>query len=64
MLLIKVFILFVLKKDNNFWLCVNYYNLNVIIIKNYYFLLLIIKILNYLYKIAIFIKINLKDIYY
>ena len=64
MLLIKAFILFVFKKDSSFRLYVNYCGLNAIIIKNYHLLLLIIKILNHLYKVIIFIKINLKDIYY
>ena len=52
------------KKDNNFRLYINYYGLNIIIVKNYYFLLLIIETLNHLYKVIVFIKINLKDIYY
>ena len=64
MLLAKIFIFFVFKKDGNFWLYVNYYGLNIITIKNHYFLLLIIKILDYLYKVAVFIKINLKNVYY
>ena len=34
----KAFIIFVTKKNKNFCLCVDYHNLNVITIKNYYFL--------------------------
>ena len=64
MLLAKIFIFFVLKKNNSFQLYVDYYGLNAIIVKNCYFLLLITETLNHLYKIVIFTKINLKDIYY
>ena len=43
---------------------INYKKLNAIIIKNRYSLFLIIKTLNYLYDVKVFIKLNLKNIYY
>ena len=42
----------------------NYRDLNTIIVKNRYLLSLIIEILNRLYDVKIFLKLNLKDIYY
>ena len=53
-----------LKKNNNLYLYINYYKLNKIIIKNCHFLPLITKILNKLYNIKKFIKLNLKNTYY
>ena len=64
MLLAKTLIFFVLKKNNNFQLYINYRGLNAIIIKNRYLLFLITKTLNRLYRTIIFIKINLKNTYY
>ena len=55
---------FILKKNNGFYLYINYYNLNKVIIKNYYPLFLIMKTLNRLYNIKKFIKLNLKNAYY
>ena len=43
-------ILFVLKADGTIRLCVDYYRLNKVIIKNYYFIPLVSKILNRLLK--------------
>ena len=62
--LINASMLFVLKSDNNLKLCVNYYNLNAIIIKNKCSLSLIKKTLNRLINIVYFIKLNLKNAYY
>ena len=64
MSLVNVSIPFVFKKDERLRLCVNYKNLNAIIIKNCYFLLFITKILNRLYEIKRFIKLNLKNVYH
>ena len=57
-------ILFVFKKSERLYLYVNYKDLNTIIIKNSYFLSLITKILNGLYEIKRFIKLNLKNVYH
>jgi len=62
--LINASMLFVLKSNNNLKLCVNYYNLNAIIIKNKCSLSLIKKTLNRLINIVYFIKLNLKNAYY
>ena len=56
--------MFVLKKNRGLRLCVNYRELNKIIIKNYYFFPLIIKILNRFNGVKYFIKLDFKDIYY
>ena len=61
---VDVSILFVSKKDGELRLCVNYKNLNAIIIKNRHFLSLITKTLNRLYKVKRFIKLNLKNVYH
>ena len=42
----------------------NYRDLNIITIKNRHSLFLIIKILNRLYDVKVFTKLNLKNIYY
>jgi hypothetical protein len=42
----------------------NYYNLNKIMIKNYYLLSFINEILNHLINIIYYIKLNFKNIYY
>ena len=60
----RFLILFVLKKDESFWLCVNYQGLNKKIIKNYHFLLLINKTLNCLVRFYYFMKLNLKNVYH
>ena len=53
-----------LKKEKGLQLYVDYYSLNVIIIKNYIPLLLISKTLDKLYYARVFTKLDLKDIYY
>ena len=57
-------ILFVFKKDERLRLCINYKDLNAIIIKNCHFLSFITKTLNRLYKIKRFVKLNLKNAYH
>ena len=61
---VDVSILFIFKKDEGLCLCMNYKDLNMIIIKNCHFLLFITKILNRLCKIKRFIKLNLKNVYH
>jgi len=61
---VNMFILFVLRKNDELHLCVDYYELNIIIIKNCYFLSLINKLLDWLNNSTIFSKINLWNAYY
>ena len=60
----KAFIMFITKKNKNFRLCVDYRDLNVITIKNRYFLFFINKTLNRLINAQYFTKLNFKNIYY
>jgi len=62
--LVNSSMLFVLKSNNSLRLCVNYYNLNVIIIKNRCSLSLIKKTLNCFVNIVYFTKLDFKNIYY
>ena len=57
-------ILFVLKKNNDLRLCVDYRELNKVTIKNRYFLSLISETLNRLNEVKRFTKLNLKNTYY
>ena len=57
-------ILFIFKKNNELRLYIKYKKLNAIIIKNRHLLFLIIKTLNRLYDVKIFIKLNLKNVYH
>jgi hypothetical protein len=57
-------ILFILKKDGNFRLYVDYKNLNKIIIKNRHSFPLVGEILNRFNGIAIYTKLDLKKAYY
>ncbi len=61
---VEISILFVLKSNSNLKLYINYYNLNIITIKNKYFLFFIKETLDYLIDIAYFTKLNLKNTYY
>ena len=61
---VNVSILFMLKKDEGLHLCINYKNLNAIIIKNCHLLSLITKTLNCLCEIKRFTKLDLKNIYH
>ena len=45
-------------------MCINYHNLNFKTIKNRYFLLLIKNMLNRLTEARIFIRLNMKHVYY
>ena len=60
----SAFILFILKKNKDLRLYIDYRELNKIIIKNRYFLPLINKTLNRLNDIKKFIKLDLKNTYY
>ena len=60
----NVSIFFVFKKNEKLRLCINYRNLNAIIIKNHHLLSFIIEILNYLCDVKRFTKLNLKNAYY
>ena len=64
MLFADILILFVFKKNEKLCLCVNYKELNAIIIKNRHSLLLIIETLNRFCEAKRFIKLNLKNAYY
>ena len=57
-------VLFVLKKNEELHLCVDYQSMNQITIKNRHFLPLISKTLNWLSEAKIFFKLNLKDTYH
>ena len=57
-------VLFVLKKNRKLCLCVDYWDLNQIMIKNRYLLSFISEILNWLSEAKIFFKLNLKETYH
>ena len=57
-------ILFAKKKDNNFHLCVDYWGLNNLIIKNHYPLPLIDELLNYLGCVKHLTQLDLKNTYH
>ena len=57
-------ILFIFKKNDSLRLCVNYRNLNIIIIKNKCSFFLIEKTLDRLIDVAYFTKLNLKNVYH
>ncbi len=59
-----VFILFIFKKNDNFHLCMNYWDLNKITVKNHHSLSLISETLNRLSKVKQFTKLNLKNVYH
>ena len=54
-----IFVLFIKKFKEELCFCMNYQDLNIIIIKNQYFLLLIFKTFNHLNHVKIFIKLNI-----
>jgi hypothetical protein len=60
----KVLILFVKKTNDKLRLCVNYKELNEIIIKNRYSLFFINENLNRLFETRIFIKLNVRDVFH
>ena len=55
---------FISKKNNKLRLYIDYRELNTIIVKNRHFFFLIIETLNRLFDSKIFIKLNLKNVYY
>ena len=57
-------IFFVFWKNKELCLCIDYYELNVIIIKNHYSLSLASKLLDWLSSLTVFLKIDLWNIYY
>jgi hypothetical protein len=57
-------ILFILKLDRTIRLYIDYRGLNKVIIKNYYPLPLVSKMLDQLSRAKIFIKLDLQDAYY
>ena len=59
-----MFIFFIFKKNDSLQLCINYKKLNLITIKNHYFLLLIDKTLNQLFSVSIFTQLDFKNVYY
>jgi len=61
---VEASVLFILKNEENLCLCVDYRDLNKIIIKNCHFLSLISKILNCLSEVKMFIKLDLKNAYH
>ena len=61
---VEALILFIKKKDSILKLCVDYKDLNSVMIKNYYLISLINKSLNYLEWVKIFIKLDLMSAYH
>ena len=61
---VKTSMLFIFKKNDSLRLCVNYRDLNVVIIKNKCFLFLIKKTLDRLMNVIYFTKFNLKNAYH
>ncbi len=61
---IDVFILFIFKKNDSLHLCVNYQDLNKIIVKNRHSLSLISETLNRFSKVKQFTKLDLKNVYH
>ena len=61
---VETSMLFVFKKNDSLRLYVNYWDLNVVIIKNKYFLFLIKKTLNRLMSTVYFTKLDFKNVYH
>ena len=59
---VETLVMFVSKKNKNFRFCVDYCDLNVITIKNCYFLFFINKTLNCLIDVYYFTKLNFKNV--
>ena len=57
-------VLFTKKSDDSLWLCVNYWELNKITVKNHYSLSRIDELLNRLSEVKVFTKLNLHNIYH
>ena len=56
-------VLFIKKPEGELHFCMDYRGLNIITVKNYYFLPLIFKIFNYLNHIKIFMKLNIISVF-
>ena len=61
---VETSMLFIFKKNESLRLCVNYRNLNAVIIKNKCFLFLIKKMLNRLMSAVYFTKLDFKNVYH
>lgn len=57
--MVAALILFTRKPGGGIWVYVNYWGLNNVIVKNYYFILLIREILNMLSKAKYFTKLDI-----
>ena len=62
--LADIFIFFIFWKSEELHFCIDYCKLNVIIIKNHYFLSLISELLDWLSDLTVFSKIDLQNIYH
>ncbi len=60
----NAFILFIFKKNDSFHLCISYWDLNKITVKNHHSLSLISETLNRLSQVKQFTKLNLKNAYH
>ena len=63
-LLARVSILFISKKNSGLRFYIDCRDLLIVIVKNYYLLSLFTEILDYLYRFKVFIKLDVKNIYY
>ena len=61
---VETSMLFIFKKNGSLRLCINYRNLNVVIIKNKCSFFLIKKTLNRLMNVVYFTKFNFKNVYH
>ena len=61
---VETSMLFIFKKNNNLRLCVNYWNLNTVIIKNKCSFFLIEKMFNRLMSVVYFTKFDFKNVYH
>ena len=64
MININVFVLFMLKSNNEFRLCINYKNFNTITLKNIFFLFFIEKTFDHFINVKYFTKFNFKNVYH
>ena len=60
---VEALIIFIKKRNESLKLCVNYKELNAIVVKNKYFISLITNILNKFRKAKVFIKLNFRKVY-
>jgi hypothetical protein len=57
-------VLFILKKDSGYCLCVDYRGLNIITVKNAYLIANIEQAINHLSSVKIYTQLDLWDVYY